>query len=95
MIEALLLRGDLSNSADSFRQDGRSAVAKMTPNIGQHGRDFSICQALERGHGNQALVCLAIDFNGAEQAVEGEGNQAVRIASNPLRILKGRELGCG
>ena len=87
-----------SGSADFF-DFGRShhcpLVAKGVSDVGEDGGQFFVWQLFKGGHGNLTGVFFPLHFDGAEEAVEGEFNEAFFVAIHPLGSGEWREHGGG
>ena len=83
-VEALLGLGGLSDLSYFGRGDHGSFVAKGISDVGENGGELFIGELLEGRHGNLPGVIFSFHFDGAEKAVEGEFNEAIFGAVDPL-----------
>lgn len=83
-VEALLGLGGLSDLSYFGRGDHGSFVAEGISDVGENGGELFIGELLEGRHGNLPGVIFSFHFDGAEKAVEGEFNEAIFGAVDPL-----------
>lgn len=83
-VEGGLGFGGFADGFDFGGGDDGGFVAEGVSDVGEDGGEFIVGELSEGGHGDLAGVFFAFDFDGAEEAVEGEFDEAVFAALDPL-----------
>ena len=83
-VESLLGFGGLADFFDLGGGDHGGGVAEGVSDVGEDGGHFFIAEGFEGGHGDLAGVFLAFDFDGSEEAVHGEFDEAFFAALDPF-----------
>jgi len=83
-VEAGLIFGGFADFLDLGGSDHGGLVAEGVANVGEDGGEFFVGELLEGGHGDLAGVFFALDFDGSEESVKGEFNEAFFAALDPF-----------
>jgi len=75
--------------------DDGGFVTEGVSDVGEDVGDFFVRELLEGGHGDLAGVFFAFDLDGAEEAVEGELDEAFFTALHPFGFGERGEHGGG
>ena len=94
-VEAGLIFGDLADFSYFGGSDHGGFVAEGVSDVGEDSGDFFVGELFEGGHGDLAGVFFAFDFDGAEEAVHGEFDEAIFAAIDPLGFTERGEHGGG
>ena len=93
-VEALAAGGGGADGGDLGGLDGGRLVAEIVAHVGEHGGDFLVVEhAAEGRHRDEAVVFFPVQLEGAHQAVQGELDEALRIAADPRAAGERREGG--
>ena len=83
-VEAGLGFGGFADGFDFGGGDDGGFVVEGVSDVGEDGGEFFVGELSEGGHGDLAGVFFTFDLDGAEEAVEGEFDEAVFAALGPL-----------
>lgn len=87
--------GGFADLFDFGRGDHGGLVAEGVSHVGQDGGDLLIAELFEGGHGNLARVLFAVDFDGAEEAVQGDLDEAFFASLDPFGLAERGKHGGG
>lgn len=83
-VEAFLEFGGFADCFDLRGANHGGGVTEGISDVGEGGGHFFISESFEGGHGDLAGVFFAFDFDGSEEAVHGELDEALGAALDPL-----------
>jgi hypothetical protein len=94
-VKALLGFGGLADFSYFGGGDDGGFVAESVSDVGEDGGEFFVGELFEGGHGDLAGVLFSFDFDGAQESVEGELDEAFFAALDPFGSAERWEHGGG